>query len=141
MTAGMDGVVGDENYDTGAHTGMRANVPQPNGLRAGSVLVDGVTGPGFGAVAGNPVAFDAAMNQGNGFGMMPGFEGNDAALMFGMGENGTGQSVRHATGNRPHNPRRPVRKSTKKPTNTKLPSAGKLESLNKLQSLRQYLAQ
>jgi hypothetical protein len=110
-------------------------------MRAGPLPADGDTGPGFGAGAGNPMAFDAAMNQGNGFGMMPGFEGTGAALMFGMSENGSGQSVRQATGNRPHNPRRPVRKPTKKPTNTKRPSAGKLESPNKLQSLKRYLAE
>jgi len=124
MTAGMDGVIGDGVPGTGMQVeyGMQANAPQPDGMRAGPLPGNGAAGPGFGVGAGagvvDPRFFDAGMNQGNGFGMMPGFEGDEGALMFGMMENGSAQSVRPASRDRARSPRRPVRKSTKKPTTT-----------------------
>jgi len=114
MTAGMDGVIGDERYDTGMQGGMEAYAAQPNGMRAGPVLGNGFAGPGFGD-GGAAMAFGGGLNQGNGVGMMPGFEGEEMALMFGMAERRQGPGVRAEYRDRGRSPRQSVRKSTKKP--------------------------
>ena len=61
--------------------------------------------------------FAAGMNQGNGLGMMPGFDADEAAFMLAM-ENGPGRGVRAATGKSSRSPRRSssLRKSKAKPT-------------------------
>jgi hypothetical protein len=106
INAGMDGVIFDDGYRSGVQVGTGANAgvagSQSNGLRAGPLPGDG--GPGVG----DPMFFDAGMNQMNGFGMMPGFDGDEVAFMLGM-QNGPSDRAR--------SPRRPARKTTKaKPT-------------------------
>jgi hypothetical protein len=112
INAGMDGVIFDDGYQSGVQVGTGVNAgagSQSNGLRAGPLPGDG--GPG----AGDPMFFDAGMNQGNGFGMMPGFDGDEAAFMLAM-ENGPRRGVRAAAGDRARSPRRPLRKTKPKPT-------------------------
>ena len=113
VNAGMNGVIGDDGYQSGVQVGTGVNSAaagnQSNGSRAG-LLPDG-GGPG----AGDPMFFDAGMNQGNGFGMMPGFENDEAALMFAM-ENAPRRSVRASVGDRARSPRRSPRKTKAKPT-------------------------
>ncbi len=100
MTAGMDGIIGGESYDTGVQVGLQANAPQPSGMRAGPFPGNGVAGAGFGVAIGDPMAFGGGLNQGNGAGMMPGFEGDEAALMLRMAENRSEQGVRPAARDR-----------------------------------------
>ncbi len=128
MTAGMDGIIGGESYDTGVQVGMQANAPQPSGMRAGPFPGNGIAGGGFGVGVGDPMAFDGGLNPGNGVGMMPGFEGDQAALMLRMAENRSEQGIRPAVRNRARSPRRTVRKSTKKPTSARRPGSARRTS-------------
>jgi hypothetical protein len=127
MTAGMDGVITDQGPGPGM--GMRPNVAQSNGMLAGPMPGNGVDGPGFGFGGGDPRVFGGGMNQGNGIGMgmMPGFEGDEAAMMFGMMDDGSGQTARRASRDHARTPRKPVRKSTKKSAsaNVKQPNSTK----------------
>jgi hypothetical protein len=120
MTAGMDGIVGDGSQGAGMQGGMRANAFQPSGMLAGPLPANGVAGAGFGPGPGfgDPNAFDAGMNQGNGFGfgMMPGFQGDETPPMFGMMDDGSREGVRHAPRDRGRSPRKSVRKPAKKAT-------------------------
>jgi hypothetical protein len=114
INAGMNGIIGDDGYQSGVQAGTGANGAvagrESGGLRAGPLPGEGVPGDG------DPVFFDAGMNQGNGFGMMPGLENEEAALMFAM-ENGSRRGVRAAAGDPARSPRRAHRKTTKtKPT-------------------------
>jgi hypothetical protein len=125
LDAGMNGIISDEDdYQSGVQVGSGAGVNattvgrQSSGLRAGPLPGDG-GGPG----AGDPMGFDAGMNQQNGFGVMPGFESDEAALMFAL-ENGSRRRVRAAAGDPARSPRRSLRKTTK-PKPTRKPSAGK----------------
>ena len=128
MTAGMDGVVSDDGFNPRMQGGMGANFPQPNGTRFDPQFGDGVRDQGFGAGVGGPMPFDAGMNQANAFGMMPGFDGAEAAPNVGMQENRSGQGLRRATGSRKSAPRRSVRKPTKKPTAAKRASSARSSS-------------
>jgi hypothetical protein len=110
VNAGMNGVIGDEYYESGVQVGngMNANAGggRPEMMRAGPHPAD----QGLGG--GDPILAGAGGGQGGEFGFMPGFEGDEAALMMAM-ENGTRRSVRSATGSLARSPRRSVRKSTK----------------------------
>ncbi len=101
MTAGMDGVI-PAGYDPRAQMGMQANAAQNSGMIAGPLPGDGVAGGGFGIGVGNPMAFGGGMNmnQPNGMGMMPGFEGDEAGMTFGMMDDGSGQAVRRSSRDR-----------------------------------------
>jgi hypothetical protein len=112
INAGMDGIIFDDGYQSGVQVGTGQNVgaeTQSNGLRAGPIPGEGAPG------IGDPMFFDAGMNQRNEFGMMPGFDADEAAFMLGM-EPGSGRRVRTAGGDRARSPRRPVRKPKAKPT-------------------------
>ena len=122
INAGMNGIIGDDDYQSGVQVGTAANAApaggQTNGLRAGPLPGDG------GAGLGDPMFFGAGMNQGNGMGMMPGFEGDEAAFMLAM-ENAPRRSVRAAAGDSSRSPRRSLRKSKTKPTRTESASRRK----------------
>jgi hypothetical protein len=123
INAGMNGIISDEDdYQSGVQVGSGAGANSAAGrqstdLRAGPLPGDG--GPGAGA----PMFFDGGMNQGNGFAAMPGFESDEAALMFAM-ENGPRRRVRAAAGDSARSPRRSPRK-TAKPKPARKASAGK----------------
>jgi hypothetical protein len=123
INAGMNGIISDEEeYQSGVQVGSGAGINaaagrQSMGLRAGPLPGDG--GPG----AGDAMLLGAGMNQGNGFAVMPGFEGDEAAFMFAM-ENGPGRRVRAAAGDPARSPRRSLRKTTK-PKPTRKASAAK----------------
>jgi hypothetical protein len=112
INAGMDGIIGDDSYQSGVQVanGMNAAAAgnQANGFRAGPLL--GEAGPGnF-----DPMFSGARTIQGNGLGVMPGFESDEAELMFAM-ENGTRPNVRASAKDRARSPRRPLRKPKSKP--------------------------
>jgi hypothetical protein len=110
FNAGMNGVIGEEGYESGLQVAAEVNAPaanaQSNSMRAGPLPSAGSLG------VGDPLYSGAGMEQGNGFGMMPGFEGEEAALMSAM-EQGSRRGIRAAAGDRARSPRRSARKSTK----------------------------
>jgi hypothetical protein len=104
FAAGLNGVIGDEDYQSGVQVGngMNAGAPagRPDALRAGPMPGDqGLGGGGMG------------QGQGGEFGFMPGFE-DEAALMMAM-ENGSGRRIRSAGRSLARSPRRSAGKSTK----------------------------
>ncbi len=111
--AGMNGVIGDEGYESGVQVGNGMNAAgqapagQPGNGRAGPLPGD------QGAFGGDPLQNGAGLGQGQWgeFGFMPGFE-DEAALMMAM-ENGPGRRVRSAGGGAGRSPRRSARKSTR----------------------------
>jgi hypothetical protein len=111
--AGMNGVIGDEGYESGVQVGNGMNAAgqapaaQPGIGRAGPLP------GGQGAFGGDPLQNGAGLGQGQWgeFGFMPGFE-DEAALMMAM-ENGSGRGVRSAGGSAGRSPRRSARKSTR----------------------------
>jgi hypothetical protein len=107
IAAGMNGVIGDDGYESGVQVGAagaaRAAGGQTNMMRAGPLPGD--AGPG----AGDPMFLGAGNNRGQAFGMMPGFDPGEAALMFDM-ENGTRRGVRASARDRAKSPRRSARK-------------------------------
>lgn len=114
IAAGMNGVIGDEGYESGVQVGngmnapMQAQVRQPGLMRAGALPGD------EGGLGVDPLPNGAGVGQGQGgeLGFMPGFE-DEAALMMAM-ENGPGRRSVRATGASPG--RRPRRSSTRKAT-------------------------
>jgi hypothetical protein len=112
INAGMDGIIGDDSYQSGVQVGNGMNAGaagnQANGLRAGPLPGEG--GPGNM----DPMLFGTGANQGNGLGVMPGFESEEVELMFAM-ENGTRPSVRASAKDRARSPRRPLRKPKTEP--------------------------
>ena len=128
FAAGMNGVIGDEGYESGVQVASGMNAPaqaqvrQPGLMRAGALPGDQ---GGFGV---DPLANGALVRQGQGgeFGFMPGFE-DEAALMMAM-ENGPGRrSVRVAGVSPGRSPRRAsARKATKtsrRSSSTSVPKA------------------
>jgi hypothetical protein len=113
IAAGMNGVIGDEGYQSGVqvgnemHAAAQAPFGQPGFLRAGALP------GGQGHFGGDPLQNGAGLAQGQWgeFGFMPGFE-DEAALMMAM-ENGPGRGVRSAGGSVGRSPRRSARKSTR----------------------------
>jgi hypothetical protein len=113
--AGMNGVIGDEGYESGVQVGNGMNVAAqaqapvrpPGPGRAGPLPGDQA------AFGGDPLQNGAGIGQGQWgeFGFMPGFE-DEAALMMAM-ENGPGRGVRSAGGGAGRSPRRSARKSTR----------------------------
>ena len=94
IAAGMNGVIVDEGYPSGAAAGNGVNAQmaagQTSGMRAGPAPdVEG-------QVAGDPLLAGDGMGQGQGteFGVVPGFE-DEAALMMDM-VNGTRNGIRSA---------------------------------------------
>jgi hypothetical protein len=109
VIAGMDGVIGDEGYQSGVQVGNNVNArAQPNPMRAGP-LPD-ASGPSL-----DSLFPDSGMNQGNAFGLMPGFEADEAALMLGL-DNRPARSARAAGSDRAKSPRRSSTRKTAKPT-------------------------
>ncbi len=110
--AGMNGVIGDEGYESGVQVGNGMNAA----AQAQAPVLQGRAGPLPGdqaAFAGDPLQNGAGLgqHQWGEFGFMPGFE-DEAALMMAM-ENGPGRGVRSAGGSAGRSPRRSARKSTR----------------------------
>ena len=113
IAAGMNGVIGDEGYESGLQVANITNAPaQAQARQPGVVRAGAMPGDQAGALA-DALQNGAGMRQGQWgeFGFIPGFE-DEAAAMMAM-ENGTGRGVR-ATGARPG--RMPRRSSTRKAT-------------------------
>jgi hypothetical protein len=111
IAAGMNGIIGDEGYQSGVQVGNGMNAPapgvQPGMMRAGPIAGD----HGFGGA--DALLAGAGMGQGQGgeFGFMPGFE-DEAAMMMAM-ENGTGRRIRSAGRSAARSPRQSASKSAK----------------------------
>jgi hypothetical protein len=125
VNAGMNGIIGDDGYQSGVQVGTRANgamtANQSGDLRAGPL-------PGGGAPGvGDPMFFEAGMNQGDGFGMMPGLENEEAALRFAM-ENGPRRGARAAAGAPARSPRRALHRKTTKTKPTRKASSAQSKS-------------
>jgi hypothetical protein len=123
LNAGMNGVIGDDGYQSGVQVGARPSGATAGGqsgeLRAGPLPFDGVP------AGGDPMFPNAGMNQGNGLGMMPGFANEEAALMFAM-ENAPRRVARAATGDPGRSPRRSSHRKIKtKPARKASPSQSK----------------
>ena len=111
FNAGMNGVIGEAGYESGVQVGNGMNATAVGG-QSGTMRAGPLPGDVGGLGMGNPVGFDAGMNHGGGFGLIPGLEGDEAALFFAM-ENGPGRGVRAGDGDPARGERRSVRKSTK----------------------------
>lgn len=112
VAAGMNGVIGDEGYQSGVQvgSGMNPAAPggQPNPTRAGPRPPDGR--PDLDSLFPDP-----GVNQRNDFGMTPGSEADEAALMLGL-DNRPARSARAAGSDRAKSPRRSSTRKTAKPT-------------------------
>jgi hypothetical protein len=103
FAAGMNGLIGDEDYQSGVQVGNGVNgaapAGRPDAMRAGPMPGQGLGGGGMGE------------GQGGEFGFMPGFE-DEAALMMAM-ENGPGRRIRATSRSQARSPRRSASKSAK----------------------------
>jgi hypothetical protein len=125
FNAGMNGVIGDEGYVSGIQVDAAVNAPAV-GTHSNANADAMRAGPLPGAAAGglgDPLLSGAALQQGNGFGMIPGFDNEEASLISAM-EQGPSRSVRSTTGDRARSPRRSARKSPK-PTRRQTTAAKK----------------
>ena len=106
FNAGMNGVIGDEGYESGTQVGNGMNgpvLPQPGAMEPGALP----GGQGF--VGGDPLL---AGGQGGGFGWMPVNEEEAALMMMGM-DNGPRRSVGSSSRSRSRTARQPARKTTR----------------------------
>ncbi len=121
VAAGMDGVIGDEGYTSGAAAANGVNAQaaagQPDGMRAGPTPV--VQGQG----GGDPLLAGDGMGAGQAgeFGFVPGSP-DEAALMMDM-VNGTRNGVRAAGRSSVRTARRSASKSSTKATRRQKSSA------------------
>jgi hypothetical protein len=114
IAAGMNGVIGENGYESGTLVGNGTNA-QPAGAQGGMMRAGPLPNGAFGL--GDPLLNAAGNQQAGDPGLMAGFEGDEAMAQAMAMEFNLGRNVRAAGAGSARSPRRSVRrKSTTKPT-------------------------
>ncbi len=113
IAAGMDGIIGDADYESGVLVGNGMN-PQAAGGQAGLMRAGPLPNGGLGM--GDPLLNAGGNEQAGDPGLMAGFEGDDAMAQAMATEFNLGRNVRAAGGGSARSPRRSVRRKSTKPT-------------------------
>jgi hypothetical protein len=112
IAAGMDGVIGETGYESGALAGNGMNA-QAAGGQAGLMRAGPLPNGGFGM--GDPL-LNAGGNQAGDPGLVAGFEGDEAMAQAMAMELNLGRNVRAAGGDSARSQRRSVRRKPTKPS-------------------------